>query len=125
MTEIWAAMIAAMGRWHQGKLFIEHSLSVEHDALHVFVGLLAWLAIALISRRPLSSWRPFLWLIALILWNEVVDLWVERWPDIGMQLGEGFKDFALTILMPGLLMLLIRWRPQLFAAGRAAPMRRW
>ena len=119
MNDLWLAVVSGMARWHQGKLFIEHSLSVEHDALHVVVGLLAWLAIAFVSRRPLSSWRPLLWLIALILWNEAVDLWVERWPELGMQLGEGFKDFVLTILMPALLMFLIRWRPQLFAPGRA------
>lgn len=119
MADIWGAIVAVMGRWHQGKLFAEHSLSVEHDALHVIVGLLAWIGIALLSRRPLSSPRPLLWLIALILWNETVDLWVEQWPDLGMQLGEGFKDLILTILLPGLLMVLIRWRPQLFGAGRA------
>ena len=118
MHEVWAAIVSAMSRWHQGKLFIEHSLSIEHDALHVIVGMLVWLGIALISRRPLSSLRPFLWLCALILWNEAVDLWVELWPDLGMQLGEGLKDLVLTILMPGLLMLLIRWRPALFEAER-------
>lgn len=118
MDDIWTAIVAGMSRWHQGKLFIEHSLSVEHDALHVLVGLLAWIAIAVVSRRPLSATRPFLWLCALILWNEAVDLWVELWPDRGMQLGEGFKDLMLTILMPGLLMLLIRWRPGLFTAAR-------
>ena len=118
MHDIWGAVIAAMSHWHQGKSFIEHSLAVDHDALHVLVGLMAWLAIAMISRRPFSSLRPFLWLCALILWNETVDLWVELWPDLARQLGEGMKDILLTIFMPGLLMLLIRRRPQLFAAAR-------
>ncbi|MES2001955.1 MAG: hypothetical protein V4444_06570 [Pseudomonadota bacterium] len=117
MHDIWAAILSAMGQWHQGKLFLEHSVAVEHDALHVIVGLLAWLGIAGISRRPLSSWTPFLWLVALILWNEAVDLWVEQWPDAGQQYGEGFKDFALTILMPALLMVLVRRRPGLFATS--------
>ena len=105
-------------QWHQGKLFIEHSLAVEHDALHVIVGLMAWLLFAWISRRSLSSWIPVLWLVALILWNEAVDLWVEQWPDAGQQYGEGFKDFALTILMPAVLMVLVRQRPSLFATGK-------
>ncbi len=118
MHQIWAVIVSAMSRWHQGKSFIEHSVSIEHDALHVIVGLLAWLGFALISRRPLSSIWPFLWLCALILWNEAVDLWVELWPDLGMQLGEGFKDIVLTIAMPGLLMVLIGLRPALFTAER-------
>lgn len=119
MHDLWMAISAGMSRWHQGKLFFEHSLAVEHDALHVLVGMLAWLVIAAISRRPLSSPRPFLWLCALTLWNEAVDLWVELWPDRGMQLGEGFKDLMLTILVPGVLTLLIRRWPRLFRAARA------
>lgn len=107
-----------MSGWHQGKLFIEHSLSVEHDALHVLVGLLAWLVVALITRRPLSCWRPFWWLFALILWNEAVDLWVERWPDPGQQYGEGAKDLLLTIAAPAVLTWLMRVRPKMFVRAK-------
>lgn len=116
MEQFWTALISAMGSWHQGKLFIEHSLKVEHDALHVIAGVVGWLALAAILRRPLSSWRPFGWLFALALWNEAVDLWVELWPDLGMQLGEGAKDLLLTILVPAVMMTLIRARPAMFAA---------
>ena len=115
MHKLWEWLLSGMTQWHQAKLFLEHSLSVEHDALHVLVGMFAWLIIAAISRRPLSSWRPFWWLFALILWNEAVDLWVELWPDAGKQLGEGVKDLALTILLPALLTALIRARPKMFS----------
>ena len=118
MTRLWDTIYAAMSGWHQGKLFIEHGLSVEHDALHVLAGVFAWVVLAIGLRRPLTSWRPFAWLFALILWNEAVDLWVERWPDAGMQYGEGAKDLILTMLLPTLLMFAIRWRPRLFVAGR-------
>ena len=111
-------IVAAMSEWHQGKLFLEHSLSIEHDALHVLVGIAAWLVIAMVIRKPLSAWRPFLWLFALILWNEAVDLWVERWPDPGQQYGEGVKDLVLTILVPLVLMWLIRKRPAMFSGRR-------
>lgn len=118
MQKLWDWLLSAMGEWHQAKLFFERSLSVEHDALHVIVGFLVWLLIAVISRRPLSSWRPFWWLFALILWNEAVDLWVELWPDAGKQLGEGAKDLTLTILLPALMTALIRARPKLFVVGK-------
>ncbi|MEO6433211.1 MAG: hypothetical protein ABIO29_04450 [Sphingomicrobium sp.] len=114
MEALWTAAIAAMGGWHQGKLFIEHGLAVEHDALHVLVGMLFWLVLAVVLRRPLSNWRPLLGLALLALWNEAVDLWVELWPDPGMQLGEGAKDLALTLIVPALLTWLIRARPSLF-----------
>lgn len=124
LHDLWYAITGAMGAWHQGKLFIEHSIDVDHDALHVIVGVLAWLLLALVLRRPLSSWRPLLWLFALILWNETVDLWSDPWPDPGMQYGEGAKDLFLTMLLPALLMVVTRVRPQLFRPSEASTRRR-
>ena len=110
-----------MGSWHQGKLFIEHSLAVGHDSLHVVAGVVLLLAISFVSRRPISAWRPWLWLLALALWNETVDLWVEVWPDPGQQYGEGAKDVLLTMLLPTILLFAARYRPDLF---RRAPRKR-
>ena len=107
-----------MTSWHQGKLFIEHAIAIDHDALHVIVGVLFWLVFGLLTRRPISSWRPWLWLLALILWNETVDLWTEQWPDPGMQYGEGAKDILLTMLLPTVLGLLVRVAPGLFGPAR-------
>ena len=103
------ALTTAMQSWHQGKLFVEQSLTISHDTLH-----------GLVSGRPLTSLRPWLWLFAIILWNETVDLTVEHWPDRGKQYGEGMKDILLTMAVPTVLMFLARGRPDLFrsAAGR-------
>jgi hypothetical protein len=70
--------------------------------------------IALALRRPLWSGVPLAWLLAILLFNEVVDLWVERWPDLAMQYGESAKDLMVTMALPALLMALARLRPQLF-----------
>ena len=108
-----------MRSWYQGKLFIEHSLSISHDSLHILVGVLLWIVLGLVLRRPLTSWRPWLWLFAAALWNETVDLWVEQWPDPGMQYGEGVKDLMLTMAVPAILMWAARSRPDLFrSSGR-------
>ena len=56
--KLWTALVGAMNSWHQGKLFIEHSVSFSHDALHMLVGVLLWLAIALLLRRPITSSTP-------------------------------------------------------------------
>jgi hypothetical protein len=121
LDRLWQALVAAMASWHQGKLFIEHSLTINHDSLHMLVGVLLWIAIGLFLGRSLSSWRPWLWLLVIILWNETVDLWVEQWPDAGQQYGEGAKDLLLTMAVPTILMFAARWRPELFREGRRKP----
>jgi len=124
VRELWATIVDAMNAWHQGKLFLEYSLSVDHDALHVIVGLLVWLVAALLLRRPITSWLPFLWCLAITLWNETVDLWIEQWPDPGRQYGEGAKDVLLTMTVPVLLMAAARLRPDLFRTAARRRRRR-
>lgn len=115
-----------MSSWHQGKIFIEYTLRIEHGTLHVIVGMLLWIAFALLVRRPLTSWTPWLMIFAIILWNEIVDLWFEVWPEPGRQYGEGAKDLLLTMFVPTVLMLTARTRPDLFrsSSGRARARRR-
>ena len=117
LHDLWKVLVAAMTSWHEGKLFIEHSLTINHDSLHMLVGVLLWIAFGLLFRSSLTSWRPWLWLFAVILWNETVDLWVEQWPDPGQQYGEGAKDLLLTMVVPTILMFAARWRPDLFRQG--------
>ena len=117
MPNLSAAIPAAMTFSHQAKLFIEHAGNFEHGSLHIIVGILAWLAIALATRRPVSSWIPWLGLFALILWNELVDLWMEKWPEPGMQYGEGARDVILTMFVPTLIMIAVVFRPSLFRSS--------
>ena len=114
LVEILGALRPAFGFWHQAKLFIEHSVRIEHGTIHVVAGVLIWLALAVVFRRSVTSRLPWLGLFALILWNETVDLWVERWPDPGTQYGEGAKDILLTMLVPTIIMVAVIFRPQLF-----------
>ncbi len=114
---LWLLLVSAMLSWHQGKLFIEHSLSISHDSLHIVIGVMLWLVFALLFKRPLTTWLPWQWLLAVILWNEAVDLWIEQWPDPGQQYGEGAKDILLTLAVPTLIMVAARRRPDLFRGG--------
>ncbi len=107
--------------WYEAKMFVEHASVVSSDAIHVLVGILIWIAAAQLSRRALSNWLPWLAVLALALLNEAVDLSVEHWPSLGMQLGESAKDVLLTMALPTMLMALLRLRPNLF---RASPRRR-
>lgn len=115
--QVWHAVTGGMMTWYDAKMFIEHASVVSSDALHVLVGVLVWIAIAMLLRRPVSTWRPWLILLALALFNEAVDLWVERWPYRSMQYGESAKDIALTMFLPGVLLVLARARHPLFGPG--------
>jgi len=119
--ELWRGISDVMMSWYETKMFIEHATVVSSDALHVLVGVLVWTLAALVLRRSLSASIPWLIVLALTLLNEGVDLWVERWPHLAMQLGESAKDVLLTMTLPTVLLLAIRLRPSLF---RPLPSRR-
>lgn len=42
---LWKALTGPMSSWHQGKLFIEHMLAISHNSLHIFIGVLPWIAL--------------------------------------------------------------------------------
>jgi hypothetical protein len=121
---LWQPITTAMTVWHQSKLFLEHWVSIEHDALHLLVGVLLWLGLGLLLRRPLTSWVPWLTILAVIAWNETVDLWVEHWPAPSMQYGEGAKDLLLTMSVPTIMLAMLRFRPELFGGGGGRVRRR-
>ena len=106
-----------MSLWYQAKLVIEHASGISMDALHVLVGVLLQLLFAGLFRISLKSWWPWLSLFSLLLLNEAGDLWVERWPEPAMQVGEGIKDVALTMFLPTMLMLGARLHPAMFGGA--------
>ena len=110
----WHLTEDVMFAWYKAKMFIEHAGIVTSDALHVLVGVALWVLAALVLRRRLTDWLPWLVVLAAVLFNEAVDLWVEQWPDAAMQYGESAKDIVLTLLLPTLLMAAARRRPELF-----------
>ena len=111
---LWDQIERGMLSWHELKIFIEHASIVSSDALHILVGVGIWVIAGLVLRRSLDSWLPLLVVLAAIIYNEGVDLWVERWPDAGMQYGESAKDFLLTMTVPVVLLIMIRLAPSLF-----------
>ena len=99
--------------WYSAKTFFERSLSFSTDSLHVIAGVMLQVAVALLVRRPLTTWLPWLCVLGLLAVNEAADLSAERWPLLAEQLGESAKDLLLTMLLPSLLMLALRWSPSL------------
>lgn len=106
--------------WHEAKIFLERSGAISMDALHVLAGTALLFLFAWALRRSLASWLPWLLVLAVLALNEAADLSVERWPSLGMQLGEAAKDVLVTMAIPTLLLVAVRASPRLFSArGRA------
>ena len=118
MDGIWNLITAAFASWYDAKMIVERAGTVSSDALHVIAGVAIQLLFAILFRKPLSSWSPWLVVLAGLLFNETVDIWVERWPSRAMQLAESGKDVVLTMLLPTALMLSSRWSPALRPARK-------
>ena len=118
MDDLWNLATAAFANWYDAKMIVERAGAVSPDALHVIAGVAIQLLFAISFRKPLSSWIPWLSVLASLLFNETVDIWVERWPSLAMQLAESGKDVLLTMLLPTALMLSSRWSPTLRPARK-------
>lgn len=101
--------------WYEVKQFVEHATGWPMDTLHVMIGVILQLLVAALTRRSLRDRGPWLTVLVLELANEAYDLWVERWPSLGMQLGEGMRDVLGTMLLPTLLWWIARRRPRLLS----------
>lgn len=102
-----------LNSWYQLKLFIAHASGISMDAWHILVGVAAFLLIARLLGSNTTRPLPWLVLLAAELINEAYDIHIERWPDLGSQLGEGAKDIMLTMALPTLIALIGRWWPHL------------
>lgn len=100
--------------WLQAKDVMEHGTGWAKDMLHVIGGVLLQLGAAAWLRCSLADRRPWLIVLALQLANEAYDLWIDRWPSLAQQLGEGLRDVIGTMVLPTLLCLLARRRPGFF-----------
>lgn len=117
-SEIWTSISALFTGWYDVKMIIERAGMVSTDALHVIAGVMLQLLFASVLRRPLSAWLPWLAVLGLLLFNEAVDLWVERWPSLAMQIGESLKDLLLTMILPTALLAAFRLSPALGSGRR-------
>lgn len=105
--------------WHHAKEWLEHATGLDMDALHVHAGVALQILFALILRRPLSSPWPWVGVAAVEAANEYNDLAYETWPDRGIQVAEGVRDYWNTLLIPTLLLLLCRYTPRLLVRSAA------
>jgi hypothetical protein len=98
-----------MGPFQSAKLVVADSIGLSKDALHVYVGLGAFLLAALILRVPLRDWRPLAVAFAVALSGEIWDL--VEWTNRGnaLQWDSAWHDLWNTMFWPAMLFALARW----------------
>lgn len=99
-------MTAIMDRWIAIKIWLEHSIGLHNDALHVHVALLILFGAALVLRRRPDHIGPFLVVLILELINEWADLRSDRAGEA--ELTEALKDLYNTMVWPVLILLFGR-----------------
>ncbi|HEX5184905.1 MAG TPA: hypothetical protein VFW19_17335 [Allosphingosinicella sp.] len=104
--------------WHHIKLWVEHAVGLNMDAIHVYAGLFLQLGAAIVLRKSLKSPWPWLVVAGVEFANEVYDYTYEVWPDRDIQFAEGLRDMWNTMVLPTMLLLLARYAPHLLV-GRA------
>jgi hypothetical protein len=91
------------------KTLLSETLGITKDALHIHIGLAIFLGVALVFRRPLASWLPWLALLAFELANELMDVFYWNGRGIGFDLGDSPKDVVNTMFWPTVVLLVARW----------------
>ena len=97
-------------------------LGLAKDALHIYGAVAIQIAAALLFRRSLGHWLPwFVVLLATIL-IEAGDMWFGEEATVQQWQIDGAKhDILNTMVLPTVLLVLVRYVPSLFTAGRPPP----
>ncbi len=101
--------------WKTAKEFLEKSVTISSDSLHVIGGVVVLLGSALLLRKPVSSPLPWLIVLVLICINEAIDLQYPQWKVPAMDLGESAKDLMLTMALPTMMLVFARLFPRLWS----------
>ena len=100
------------------KLAIVTFTDLGRDALHVYAGLATLFLSALILRKPLRSWLPWLMVLLVAVVAELLDLRDDSLTSGRLRWGASAHDIVNTLFWPSVILLLAR-RSKLF--GREAP----
>ncbi|WP_298213587.1 hypothetical protein [Acidovorax sp.] len=97
------------------KLAIVAATGLSKDALHVYVGLTVFLIVAAISKKSVSSWRPWLAVLLVATFGELVDMRDDLLSLGYWRWSASLRDIVNTAFWPTVLLVLAR------ATGVLAP----
>jgi len=90
------------------KLWLIGLTGLSKDALHIYVGLTLFFGSALLFRWPLSSWRPWLVVLAAALAGEAWDIRDRLAGGVGLDLAGDWHDIWNTLFWPSAILILAR-----------------
>ncbi len=105
--------------FQSAKLAIVTFTDLGRDALHVYAGLATLFLAALLWRKPLRSWLPWLVVLAVAVVVEILDLRDDAATHGNLRWGASAHDIVNTLIWPTVILLLAR-RTTLFGP-RAQP----
>jgi hypothetical protein len=92
------------------KIQLSELLGITKDALHIHIGLAIFLVAALVFRRSLASWIPWLSLLAFEIVNELMDVFHLHEGAFSVEVGDSPKDILNTMFWPTMVLLGLRWQ---------------
>lgn len=106
-------------QWLQFKDMLSEWSGLSEDALHIYAAVLIQLVAAAALRSSLARALPWLCVLAVLLMNEALDLYLPGQPIERWQIDGGILDLWNTLLMPTILLLTARFFPRLVAGPGA------
>ena len=98
-----------MSPLQSAKLVVLDATGLGKDALHVYVGLIVMLGVALAFKRSIADWRPLLAVVAAAFAGEVWDVF-DTWAHGGSpRWNANWKDVWNTLFWPTVLFFLARY----------------
>jgi len=94
------------------------TLLLEKDALHVYAAFVIQVGTAVIARKSLGNWLPWLAVLGFATLNESLDVLLGEEASVKpWQMRGAAHDLVNTMILPTALLVLSRFRPGLFSAG--------
>ena len=117
-----SALISVMvDAWSSTKDRIEAVVPIDNVLLHIAVGMIIYWIGARIMKGPRATLAAWLLVLVAALANELVDLMVERWPNLREQLWQGTADIFWTLALPSVALFITRpQKPLVYAKTNAA-----
>lgn len=103
-----------MAQWTAWKGDLVGLTDLDRDALHIYAAVGIQIATALLAKRKLGDWLPWLVVLSVACLVEVADVKAEWWHSFGLQLAKAAHDVLNTMVLPSVLLVLSRRWPALF-----------
>ena len=98
-----------MSAFQAWKTWVVVLTGLPKDALHIYVGLIVFLAAAALLRRSLGDWRPLAAVLLVALAGEAWDMADSRRAREPLEWARGWHDLWNTMFWPLVLHALARW----------------